>query len=122
MEAVTQEGAPPVSALMGELEEVLRRQTEAAQADDSERLAGLGERSLALLGQLGAGLGAVHAGALRRLRDLAAYNQLLLRFAFTSWAAARLDRRRTAQRYDSRGRLGESGAQRPHAAPPRGVL
>lgn len=123
MEAVMNEESRH-GAILAELEDVLRQQTAAAQADEAERIASLGEQSLGLLGQLaqlGTTLSRAHAGALRRLRDLAAYNQLLLRYAFTGWAAARLDRQRTAQRYNARGRLSDGAAQA-KAAAARGVL
>ena len=81
-----------------------------------------GERALALLDELSDGARRLPAAALRRLRDLSAYNQLLLRYAFTSWAATRLDRQRSANSYDARGQLRDGSPARARAMGPRGVL
>lgn len=95
-----------------DLEACLRRQTEAAHEGDAEDLTRQAERALDLLSAL-AGEGA-QAGlsreALLRYRDLATYNQLLLRYAFTRWAAGCLDRGRRAQGYNARGRVTRAGA------------
>jgi hypothetical protein len=95
-----------------DLEACLRRQTEAAHEGDAEDLARQAERALDLISAL-AGQGAatgLSREALLRYRDLATYNQLLLRYAFTRWAAGCLDRGRRAQGYNARGRITSPGA------------
>lgn len=119
MEALTTENANPNPGprpgpggtdQVLDLEACLRRQTEAAHEGDAEDLARQAERALALISDLAAGQGADQAPglsreALLRYRDLATYNQLLLRYAFTRWAAGCLDRGRRAQGYNARGRV-----------------
>lgn len=87
---------------LAELEALLREQTAAAQGGDPERSAALGDLCVGLLRELpGSGCG---ARDLLRVRDIAAYNQLLLRYAFTSWAAVCLDRQRRPIGYNALGR------------------
>lgn len=101
MEAVTHADA------LRELETVLRRQVLAAQEDDLAGIVALADESLRRLAALEepVACGHVSAAELRHLRDLAGYSQLLLRQAFTRWAAARLAEQRGTPRYNSQGRM-----------------
>ncbi|MCS6912316.1 MAG: hypothetical protein RMK29_16680 [Myxococcales bacterium] len=101
METVTHQDA------LRELELLLRRQAWAAQEDDQESIVALADESLrrlACLEEAVAG-GYVSAAELRHLRDLAGYSQLLLRQAFTRWAATRLAEQRGTPRYNAQGRM-----------------
>ncbi len=93
-----------VRTMMQKLDASLAAQSAAAHAGDASALCAAAEESLALLCQL-RDAGPPPAAELRRYRDAAAYNQVLLRCALTSWAAARLDQRRAgrATGYDARG-------------------
>jgi hypothetical protein len=102
-----------LNALMGGIDAALTGQSQAAQEGDAQQSALLSERGAALIEELRAQIRAGEGGAalqalvpaLRRFRDVATYNQLLLRYAFTSWAALCLDRERRAIFYDARGHL-----------------
>lgn len=96
----------PGDDALAQLDADLRDQSAATHQGDIARAAALAERSVAALAALRQE-GSPPAGLLRaltRARDLALYNQLLLRYAFTAWAAQRLERRRRALAYDERGR------------------
>lgn len=100
---------------VGAITACLRRQGAAAQEGDASILADSAEQGLALALSLSAQVAAgarPDAAALQGLRDLSTYNQLLLRYSFTSWAATCLDRTRLAQGYNARGqRAAQSGAR-----------
>lgn len=114
----------------------LRGQSEATHKGALDRAALEAERSVTALRALQRGLlqspplpprsqkRKALTQALTRARDLALYNQLLLRYSLTAWAAQRLEKRRGALVYDDRGRPHQALSSAPPAlnVSHRGVL
>ncbi len=110
---------PRAEAQLVEVEQILLQQAEAAHAGDASLVASLGESGLSALGTLLSTLQEQALGSppewiqrvrfpwmvrLARITDLARNNQILIRCAFSSWAAARLDKERRSTRYNSSGK------------------
>lgn len=92
----------------------LRQQTEASHAGHEDCVAQLGEECLALLQDLSERqrqeIELLSERTLHQLREVAIYNQLLLRYALTRWVAESLSRK-PDQRYDARGQVTLSAQQ-----------
>lgn len=95
--------ASPAAASLDHLFGLLHQQSGAVQQEQMDQAADLGEECVRLLRVLEPAPPGPEV--LTRLRDLALYNQSLLRHSMTNWAAARLERARGPRGYSATGRV-----------------
>lgn len=105
-----------IQEALAQMDDNLRSQSEATHQGDLNRAAEHAEHSASSLERLQRIVAAASAlpersparlalqKALAKGRSLALYNQLLLRYSFTGWAAQRMEKRRRSMAYDDRGR------------------